>query len=111
MSFKLKTLLLAATTIACSWAGPMAGAKAESPQGMKLYVFCRRKIEMSPGAQSRDDTPGGGHTVGESPCRPNAEVWVRGSRAIAGLPVRATRHNRPAGRPVRRRQRANAGCG
>jgi hypothetical protein len=27
-----------------------------------IYKACRRKIEMTPGAQSRDDTPvGGGH--------------------------------------------------
>jgi hypothetical protein len=30
--------------------------------GASAYTVCRRKIEMSPGAQSRDDTPaGGGH--------------------------------------------------
>jgi len=28
-----------------------------------IYTFCRRKIEMSPGVQSRDDTPGGSDEV------------------------------------------------
>jgi hypothetical protein len=39
MSLNLKTLLLTTATVACSWAGVMTGAKAESPPGMKLYVF------------------------------------------------------------------------
>jgi N-acyl homoserine lactone hydrolase len=39
ISFKLKTLFLAAATVACSCAGLIPAARAESPQGMRLYVF------------------------------------------------------------------------
>jgi len=34
-----------------------------------IYIRCQRKIEMSPGAQSRDDTPvGGGRDEGDLNC-------------------------------------------
>jgi hypothetical protein len=33
-------------------------------------AICRRKIEMSPGVQSRDDTPGDGRAFCEMACRP-----------------------------------------
>ena len=41
MSLNLKTLLSTTATVACSWGGGDDGAKAESPPGMKLYVFPR----------------------------------------------------------------------
>jgi hypothetical protein len=38
-----------------------------------VYTACRRKIEMSPGVQSRDDTPvGGGHDQRDIASEPNA---------------------------------------
>jgi hypothetical protein len=38
------------------------------------FNACRRKIEMSPGAQSRDDTPiGGGHDQRDTGSQPDAE--------------------------------------
>ncbi len=62
-------------------------------------VSCRRKIEMSPRAQSRDDTPRRRTHVCEAACRPKRGVRVRGSRAAAGWPVRAAQPLRPSPSP------------
>ena len=45
---------------------------------------CRRKIEMTPGAQSRNDTPW--RRTGQAPHGIIATLWARatGSRAVAG---------------------------
>ena len=43
--------------------------------------------------------PGGRHTRGETACQPKAEVRARGSRAEAGLPVRAAQPLRPVRPP------------
>jgi len=37
------------------------------------YTYCRRKVEMSPGAQSRNVTPAGGPTPRETASQPSAE--------------------------------------
>jgi N-acyl homoserine lactone hydrolase len=58
MSFRLRTLLMAATTVASSWAGLMAGAKAESPQGMKLYVFSSGFLNIDKSALQAGAAPG-----------------------------------------------------
>ena len=58
MSFKLKTLLMAATTVAFSWAGLITGAKAESPQGMKLYVFSSGFLNIDKSALQAGAAPG-----------------------------------------------------
>jgi N-acyl homoserine lactone hydrolase len=58
MSFKLKTLLMAATTVAFSWAGLTTGAKAESPQGMKLYVFSSGFLNIDKSALQAGAAPG-----------------------------------------------------
>ena len=38
-----------------------------------IYTYCRRKVEMSPGAQSRNVTPAGGPTPRETASQPSAE--------------------------------------
>ena len=58
MNFKLKTLLMAATTVAFSWAGLSAGAKAELPQGMKLYVFSSGFLNIDKSALQAGAAPG-----------------------------------------------------
>jgi N-acyl homoserine lactone hydrolase len=58
MNFKLKTLLMAATTVAFSWAGLSAGAKAEPPQGMKLYVFSSGFLNIDKSALQAGAAPG-----------------------------------------------------
>jgi hypothetical protein len=51
---------------------------------------CRRKLEMSPGAQSTNGTPPSWQThLYETACQPKAGVRTRGSRAEAGLDPRA----------------------
>ncbi len=62
---------------------------------MVTYNRCRRKIEMSPRAQSRDDTPAANTRV-RNGITAKRGVRVRGSRAIAGVPVRAAQPLRPA---------------
>jgi N-acyl homoserine lactone hydrolase len=58
MKLKLRTLLLAATTVACSWAGLATGAKAEPPQGMKLYVFSSGFLNIDKSALQAGAAPG-----------------------------------------------------
>ena len=58
MSLKLKTLLMACATFACSWAGLTTGAKAESPQGMKLYVFSSGFLNIDKSALQAGAAPG-----------------------------------------------------
>ena len=55
---KLKTLLMATAAVACSWAGLMTAAKAESPQGMKLYVFSSGFLNIDKSALQAGAAPG-----------------------------------------------------
>ncbi len=58
MSLNLKTLLLTTATVTCSWAGVMTGAKAESPPGMKLYVFSSGFLNIDKSALQAGAAPG-----------------------------------------------------
>jgi glyoxylase-like metal-dependent hydrolase (beta-lactamase superfamily II) len=58
MNLNLKTLLLTTATVACSWAGVMTGAKAESPPGMKLYVFSSGFLNIDKSALQAGAAPG-----------------------------------------------------
>jgi N-acyl homoserine lactone hydrolase len=58
MSLNLKTLLLTTATVACSFAGVMTGAKAESPPGMKLYVFSSGFLNIDKSALQAGAAPG-----------------------------------------------------
>jgi len=58
VNLKLKTLLLTTATIACFWAGVTTGAKAESPQGMKLYVFSSGFLNIDKSALQAGAAPG-----------------------------------------------------
>jgi N-acyl homoserine lactone hydrolase len=58
MSLKLKTLLMATATVVCSWAGLSAGAKAEPPAGMKLYVFSSGFLNIDKSALQAGAAPG-----------------------------------------------------
>jgi len=58
MSLKPKTLLLTAVAVACSWGGLVTGAKAESPQGMKLYVFSSGFLSIDKSALQAGAAPG-----------------------------------------------------
>ncbi len=58
MRLNLKTLLLATATVAFSWAGVMTEAKAESPPGMKLYVFSSGFLNIDKSALQAGAAPG-----------------------------------------------------
>jgi N-acyl homoserine lactone hydrolase len=58
IKFKPRTLLLAAAAAVCSAAGLTAGAKAESPQGMKLYVFSSGFLNIEKSALQAGAAPG-----------------------------------------------------
>src|SRR6201996_1514820 len=58
MNPKLKTLLIAAAVTACSWAGIGPGARAESPQGMRLYVFSSGWLNIDKSALQTGAAPG-----------------------------------------------------
>jgi hypothetical protein len=55
---------------------------------MALTRNCWRKFEMSPAAQSRDDTPRQRTHLLRNAMSAKRWVWARGSGAKAGLPVR-----------------------
>jgi N-acyl homoserine lactone hydrolase len=58
MRLNLKTLLLTTATVAFSWAGVMTEAKAESPPGMKLYVFSSGFLNIDKSALQAGAAPG-----------------------------------------------------
>jgi N-acyl homoserine lactone hydrolase len=58
MNLKLKTLLMATATVVCAWTGLSAGAKAEPPQGMKLYVFSSGFLNIEKSALQAGAAPG-----------------------------------------------------
>ena len=49
---------MAATTVAFSWAGLTAGAKAKLPQGIKLYVFSSGFLNIDESALQAGAAPG-----------------------------------------------------
>jgi glyoxylase-like metal-dependent hydrolase (beta-lactamase superfamily II) len=55
---KLITMLLATAATACVWTGLTVAAKAESPQGMKLYVFSSGFLNIDKSALQAGAAPG-----------------------------------------------------
>jgi N-acyl homoserine lactone hydrolase len=55
---KLRTMLLAATATACAWTGLTVAVRAESPQGMKLYVFSSGFLNIDKSALQAGAAPG-----------------------------------------------------
>jgi N-acyl homoserine lactone hydrolase len=55
---KMRTMLLAAAASACAWTGLTVAAKAESPQGMKLYVFSSGFLNIDKSALQAGAAPG-----------------------------------------------------
>lgn len=55
---KMRTMLLAAAATACAWTGLTVAAKAESPQGMKLYVFSSGFLNIDKSALQAGAAPG-----------------------------------------------------
>jgi glyoxylase-like metal-dependent hydrolase (beta-lactamase superfamily II) len=55
---KLRTMLLAAVATGCAWTGLTVAAKAESPQGMKLYVFSSGFLNIEKSALQAGAAPG-----------------------------------------------------
>jgi len=55
---KMRTMLLAAAATACAWTGLTVAARAESPQGMKLYVFSSGFLNIDKSALQAGAAPG-----------------------------------------------------
>jgi N-acyl homoserine lactone hydrolase len=55
---KMRTMLLAAAATACAWTGLTVAAKAEPPQGMKLYVFSSGFLNIEKSALQAGAAPG-----------------------------------------------------
>jgi glyoxylase-like metal-dependent hydrolase (beta-lactamase superfamily II) len=58
MKFGVKTLLLGVATVACASLGIAPNASAESPQGMKLYVFSSGFLNIDKSALQAGAAPG-----------------------------------------------------
>jgi hypothetical protein len=85
----------------CLWPDRQTGGHGQTGIAISVtvIVICRRRLEMSPCVQSRDDTPG--RRTHREQNGMSAKRWVRarGSRAEAGLPVRAAQPLRPSPSP------------